>query len=400
MGPLQGIKVLDLTSMVSGPVAAMMLGDQGADVIKVEPLRGEQLRHLGEQHNGVSSTFYSCNRSKRSIAVDLKTEAGKEILWRLIDDCDVLIQNFRPGAIERMGFGEAVVRERNPGIIYVSISGFGEHGPYSHKRVYDPVIQALSGATDIQADRVSGRPTMFRIILADKVSALTAAQAVSSALFHRERYKEGQHIKLSMLDATVAFFWPEAMTGLTFADREADPRKTFSSIDLVYETADGYITASTISDSEWAGMCEALDRSDLITDERFATALARRRNASLRREVMGAEVEKHATAELLKRLDSHDVPCAPLLTRTEMLEHPQLQASNTFAEEEVEGFGVVRQANPAARFSTTESQIRSAAPRLGEHTEEILQQLGYGAGSIEKMRQDAAVKIYDEEAKT
>ena len=169
MGPLNGIKVLDLTSMVSGPVAAVILGDQGAEVIKVEPIHGEQLRHLGEPHNGIPATFFSCNRNKKSLAVDLKSEPGKKILWDLIASADILLQNFRPGAMERMGFSEPKVREHNPRIIYVSISGFGEKGPYSHKRVYDPIIQGLSGATDIQADRNTDRPNMFRIILADKV---------------------------------------------------------------------------------------------------------------------------------------------------------------------------------------------------------------------------------------
>ena len=377
MGPLEGIKVLDLTSMVSGPVAAMMLGDQGADVIKVEPIHGEQLRHLGEPHNGILATFFSCNRNKKSLAVDLKDEAGKEILWTLIKTADVLLQNFRPGAMARMGFSEEKVREKNPGIIYVSISGFGEKGPYSHKRVYDPIIQGLSGATDIQADRKSGRPNMIRIILADKVSALTAAQAVSSALFHRERHGEGQHIKISMLEATIAFFWPEGMSGLTYAENETDVRKTFSSIDLIYETKDGYLTISVISDKEWKGICESLERQELITDERFKSSLARRRNAEERREVIGEEVSKRSSAELLQILDANDVPCAPLLDRAELMEHPQIVESETVLRESYKGFGEVRQARPAARFQLTESSLRLPAPKLGQHSREILESLGY-----------------------
>ena len=183
MGPLQGIKVLDLTSMVSGPMGAMILADQGAEVIKVEPLNGELVRHMAADHNGLNPVFYSCNRGKKSIAIDLKTKQGKEILFKLASEADVFMQNFRPGAIERMGFGEKDLRKINKDIIYVSISGFGKNGPYSASRVYDPVIQALSGATDIQADRDTGRPKMFRIIIADKVTSLTAAQAVSSALY-------------------------------------------------------------------------------------------------------------------------------------------------------------------------------------------------------------------------
>ena len=164
------------------------------------------MRHMGMPHNGVPATFYSCNRGKKSIVIDLKTDAGKRVLTDLIREADVLVQNFRPGAIARMGFGEDVVRKLNPKIIYVSISGFGENGPYAHKRVYDPVIQALSGATDIQANRETGKPAMFRIIIADKVTSLTAAQAISSALFHRERKGEGQHIKLSMLETMLGVF--------------------------------------------------------------------------------------------------------------------------------------------------------------------------------------------------
>ena len=395
MGPLHGIKVVDLTSMVSGPVAAMMLGDQGADVIKVEPIHGEQLRHLGEPHNGVPATFYSCNRNKRSLAVDLKSDAGKEILWKLIDDADVLLQNFRPGAMDRMGFGETEVRKHNPKLIYVSISGFGEKGPYANHRVYDPIIQGLSGATDIQYDRNTGRPGMFRIILADKVSALTAAQAVSSALFYRERqghdHGKGQHIKLSMLDATVAFFWPEGMMGLTFAEKEVDVRNTFSSIDLIYETQDGYVTASVISDKEWAGICKALEREDLISDERFATSLARRKNAAERREVTATEIAKRTTKEVLQRLSQHDVPTAPLLNRMDMLDHPQLVESNTITRDVVEGFGEVRQANPAARFQSTPSEIRRPAPKLGEHSIEILESLNYGASARQQLLDDNIV---------
>ena len=240
MGPLKDLKVIDLTSMVSGPVAAAMLADQGAQVIKVEPLRGEQMRYLGPPVNGLPPTFFSCNRGKQSIALDLKSEPGQAVLWKLIDQADVLLQNFRPGAMDRMGFGEAAVRARNENIIYVSISGFGETGPYADQRVYDPVIQALSGATDIQANRQTRDPEMFRIIIADKVASLTAAQAISSALYHRAMTGEGQHIRLSMLDAMLAFFWPEGMGGITYAENEYDPSQGSGCMDLIYPTQDGF----------------------------------------------------------------------------------------------------------------------------------------------------------------
>ena len=275
MGPLEGLKVLDLTSMVSGPMGAMMLADQGAEVIKVEPINGEQLRHMAAPHNGVNPAFFSCNRGKRSLAVDLKSEEGKEILLKLVQEADVFMQNFRPGAIDRMGFGETDLRKLNKRLIYVSISGFGTEGPYSDSRVYDPVIQALSGATDIQADRETGRPQMFRVIVADKVTAITAAQAVSSALYQREKSGIGQHIQLSMLESMLAFFWPEGMAGLVYGENEFDVRKLQGSQDLIYKAKDGYITAGAVSDAEWDGMCRALKREDLLEDERFSTSAAR-----------------------------------------------------------------------------------------------------------------------------
>ena len=377
MGPLEGVKVLDLTSMVSGPMAAMMLADQGAEVIKIEPTHGEQLRHMAAPHNGVNPAFYSCNRGKKSLAIDLKSEEGKEILLKLVKGADVFMQNFRPGAIERMGFGEDVLREVNEKLINVSISGFGTKGPYSSSRVYDPVIQALSGATDIQADRETGRPQMFRVIVADKVTALTAAQAVSSALYQRERSNIGQHIELSMLESVLAFFWPEGMAGLVYKEKEMDVRKLQGTQDLIYKAKDGYITAGAVSDAEWQGMCNALEREDLIEDERFATSAARVSNSGERKDLTGKEISKWNSEEILTRFQEQGVPCAPLLSRMELMSHEQILANESILVSDVDGFGEVRQARPAARFNETPSEISRPAPRLGEHGNEILTELGY-----------------------
>ena len=377
MGPLEGVKVLDLTSMVSGPMAAMMLADQGAEVIKIEPTHGEQLRHMAAPHNGVNPAFYSCNRGKKSLAIDLKSEEGKEILLKLVKEADVFMQNFRPGAIERMGFGEDVLREVNEKLINLSISGFGTKGPYSSSRVYDPVIQALSGATDIQADRETGRPQMFRVIVADKVTALTAAQAVSSALYQRERSNIGQHIELSMLESVLAFFWPEGMAGLVYKEKEMDVRKLQGTQDLIYKAKDGYITAGAVSDAEWQGMCNALERQDLIEDERFATSAARVSNSGERKDLTGKEISKWNSEEILARFQEQGVPCAPLLSRMELMSHEQILANESILVSDVDGFGEVRQARPAARFNETPSEISRPAPRLGEHGNEILTELGY-----------------------
>ena len=376
MGPLTGLKVLDLTGMVSGPVAAMMLADQGAEVIKVEPLTGELVRHMAAPHNGVNPVFFSCNRGKKSIALDLKTEEGKKILLRLASEADVFMQNFRPGAIDRMGFGEEVIRKLNPKIIYVSISGFGNRGPYANSRVYDPVIQALSGATDIQADRDTGRPKMFRIIIADKVTALTAAQAVAAALYAREKHGTAQHIELSMLDCMISFFWPEGMAGIVFAENEIDVRKLQGSQDLIYKAKDKYITAGAVSDAEWQGMCKALNREDLVDDERFASPAGRVANAQIRKEITGEEIAKWNSSEILERLQAEGVPSAPLLDRMELLDNEQILANESIQRINIDGFGEVRQARPAARFSKTQTKLSRPAPKLGEHTHEVLSDIG------------------------
>jgi len=385
MGPLEGVKILDLTSMVSGPMGAMILADQGAEVIKVEPLAGDQLRHMAAPHNGVNAPFYSCNRGKKSLAIDLKSNEGKEILNKLVEQSDVFMQNFRPGTIERMGFGYEKLKKINPKLIFLSISGFGNKGPYAQSRVYDPVIQALSGATDIQADRDTGTPKMFRIVVADKVTSLTASQAVSSALFAREKTSQGQHIKLSMLDSVIAFFWPEGMTGLVFEENEFDVRKLQGSQDLIYQAKDRYITAGAVSDAEWMGMCKALDMEELIKDERFSTSSARVINAEERKKITGAEIKKWNSEDILERFQAEGVPSAPLLDRMELMNHEQIIANQTILREQYEGFGEVRQARPAAQFENSPSKIKRPAPKLGEHGKEIILSLGYSEDYLKKL---------------
>ena len=217
-GPLSGIRVVDLTQNLSGPMATMILGDQGADVIKIEPPGiGDFTRAMGGTKRGVAPGFAVINRNKRSVALNLRDPRGLELLKRLIAGADLFVQNHRPGVAERMGIGEAALRAVKPDLVYVSISGFGESGPYADQRVYDPVIQALSGLAAIQADVETGHPHMIRLIIPDKVTALTAAQAMTAALFARQRTGEGQHVRLAMLDAVIAFLWPEGMAAYTFS---------------------------------------------------------------------------------------------------------------------------------------------------------------------------------------
>ncbi len=390
-GAFDGIRIIDLTTMVSGPMGCMILADQGAEVIKVESHMGDQMRYLGPKHNGMTGGFFSCNRGKKSIALDLKSEDGKQILRDLIKSADAIVQNFRPGAMDRMGFGEQAVREIKPDILYVSISGFGEKGPYTHKRVYDPVIQALAGATDVQADRKTNRPQMFQVIIADKVTSLTAAQAISAGLFAKERTGKGQHVRLSMLDSLVAFFWPEQMATLNFVGKEADPATFRSGMDLIYETKDGYITAGAVSDKEWRGMCNVLEKPEWIEDPRFKEAGERMKNNAVRKEMTAVEIAKWNSADILKRLDEEDVPSAPLLRRNDLLEDEQIKANELFVIDEYGKLGPVRQPRPAAQFGGTPSGIQSAAPFLGEHTDEILAELGYTSERLAALRESGVL---------
>jgi len=391
-GPLKGVKVIDLTSVVNGAYGTQILADQGADVIKIEGPSGDLMRNYGTVHNGMSSSFLSSNRSKRSLCVDIKAKEGLEIVHKLLPGTDVLVQNFRPGAIERMGLGEKAVRKLRPDIVFVSISGFGDTGPYAHQRVYDPVIQALCGLAEVQADRhLDGRPRMVRTIIPDKTTAVTAAQAITAALFSRERTGEGQHIRIAMLDVMVAYLWPEAISSLSFVGHESDPARGQMGLDLVYKTKDGYITAGALSNSEWQGMCQALNREDLISDPRFATVVARGKNSAERRALTSAEIEKWPTREGLKRLDAHSVSCAPVLSRTDLLQDEQVRINEMIEIHQDGRYGPVRQPRPSARFDRTPARIARMAPFLGEHNAEILSELGYSTADAERLAQSKVV---------
>jgi len=388
-GPLSGIKVIDLTAMVSGPVCTMMLGDQGADVIKIEPLSGELMRSVGTSNNGMTTSFLCSNRSKRSLTLNLKDKKGIDILKQLLVSADVIVQNFRPGTMKRMRLDYEEVIKINKNIIYTSISGFGEKGPYSKQRVYDPVIQALSGLADIQRDQESNFPKMVRTIIPDKTTGMAAAQAISSALFYRERYNKGQHIKLAMLDVMIAYLWPEGSSSLSFVGKEGDPTTGQMGLDLVFKTNDNkFITAGAVTDKEWLGMCTAFNRKDLLTDKRFNTPRGRFDNKTERRLIIAEEVKKHNAKDLLKKLDENEVPSAPILNRTELLDNEQIIENEIIEFHTSNIFGKIRSPRPAPIYSDSPINGAQLAPLLGENSKEILKEINYANEDIEKLIQN------------
>jgi len=394
-GPLDGIRIVDLTSMLSGPWATMILADQGADVIKVEePSLGDHTRAYGNRRNGFSASFLNLNRNKRSIAIDLKTAQGVDILMRLCKTADVLVQNFRPGVVERLGIDEATIRKVAPNIVYVSINGFGENGPYAHKPVYDPIVQAFSGLTTVQAGADDRRPRLIRTVLPDKLTAVTAAQAIAAALVGRLRTGKGQHVRLAMLDAVLAFLWASDMGAQTYVGERVSQRTAASFIDLIYETADGFMTVAVMTNKEWAALTRALERPQWLEDARFQTPALRDQNIDARLEMTQDVLKARTTEEWLERLEAAGVPCAPVLTREQVIAHPQVLASGILIESEHPTAGRLRQTRAAARFEAP-MLVRRGAPRLGEHSQEILRELGLAEEAIAVLRQERIIGSED-----
>lgn len=398
-GPLEGFRIIDLTSVVSGPLGTMVLADQGAEVIKIEhPAGGDFTRAMANRQGGFSASFLNNNRSKKSVALNLKDPRGVEAVLKLAATADAFVQNFRPGVTDRMGLGEAAVRAVNPSIVYCSISGFGDTGPYADKPVYDPLVQALSGLTSIQGGSDDARPRLVRTIIPDKLTGYTSAQAITAALLKRERSGEGQHVKVSMLDSVIDFLWHSDMGSQTFVGGEFPQEKAASFIDLIYETTDGYITVAVNTDKQWKSLTAALETPEWLEDPRFLTPALRHENIDDRLTLTQSVIATNSSAYWLERLEDHDVPCAPVLTRSAMIDHPQIQASGIVVELDHPQAGKVRQARPAATFSVTEPDLSHGAPLLGADTDAMLASAGFTDAEIAALRADGVAGTKEEDA--
>ena len=384
-GPLAGFSVLDLSAIVSGPLTAALLADQGASVIKVERLGGDIQRHVGSRRNGFSGFFHVINRGKRSIALDLGSLEGRTIVERLAKNADVVVQNFRPGVVGRLGIGYPQLSALNPKLVYLSISGFGQTGPRAGERAYDPIIQFYSGVAATQG-RIHlehpDQPEQVNQLILDKLTAYTGFQAITAALLERSKSGQGQHIELSMLDTAIAFLWPDTAADLILEGPGVDARPPVGASGNVAEFADGWGTTMTLSDDEFHGLCRALDCGHVADDARFATLEARQRNRPALLEVLRGDMANAAKrlslAEAGKRFAAEDVPFARARKLTELHEDPQIAHNDVFRTVEHPIAGRLRQARPAPRFGRTPVAPGGPAPVAGQHTREILAEIGFG----------------------
>ena len=391
-GPLAGIKVADFSAVFSGPICAAMLGDQGADVIKVEAFTGDMMRRGLPQSNGLGSAFTTMNRNKRSLCLDLQKPQGKEVAQRLIQSSDVVVENFRPGVMDRLGLGYDRFRHTQPKLVYASINGVGAYGPYANRRVYDAVIQAISGFASLKGD---GAPEMVNSLVCDKVTSLTAAEAIVAALFQAERSGQGQRVEVSMLDAALSFLWPDTMNNFTFLEPDVEQVPYLDHSIFLHQTKDGWIATMPVQNVEFLATFRALDQGQLAEDPRFADQTSRARHRTELRELMEFAYRQFTTDELAIRFEAEDVPYSLINDRADVINDPQVEAMQALLTYQHPQAGLVRTPRPAAQYSNTPSNIRIHTPSLGEHNHSILSELGYSETEIASLQEDHIVQTGD-----
>ncbi len=389
-GPLAGIKIIDLSQIVSGPMAATMLADQGADVIKVESPHGDPVRTLGPRKGDRSAMFIAVNRGKRGLAIDLKTRGGRTILERLIGWGDVLIENFRPGTMERLGFGHERCAALNPKLIFASITGFGQEGPYRNIRVYDPVVQAVGGIAATQIDH-KGQPSLVRTLVADKVTAVTMAQAITAALFHRERTGVAQRVDVAMVDAAIAFNWPEGMYNHSFLAEPPPAFPEYGALSRLWPAADGQVAIGMMQDVEFIALAKSLGLDDLASD----TGLHSVGGRMARQKEWAPRVADAIAARTLDALMAGFIREGAVGGRVnavaDMPADPQVVFNETIIAIDHGDAGPVRAARPPARFAASPAAAQGPAPTLGEHGRAILADLGFADDMVARFAEEGAL---------
>ncbi len=394
MKPLDGIRVLDLSRVLAGPYCTMMLADMGAEVVKIEtPGSGDDTRQWGPPFvQGESAYFLSLNRGKRSLTLNLKSAAGKRILERLIDRSDILVENFRPGTLDRLGFSYEVVSHRNPRMVYCSISGFGQTGPLASRPGYDLILQGEGGLMSLTGfpDR---EPTKVGVAIADIVAGMFACQGILLALYARERTGEGQRVDIGLLDGQVAILTFQAgiyfMTGRV-PGRRGNEHPMIAPYET-YRARDGYFNLAVGNDSLWQTFCQTVGLSDLLQDSRFASVSSRVENRPALNAILGKIFAEKTVAEWLQTLTKAGIPCGPIHTLADVLTHPQTLARGMVVERPHPLLGSLKLTGTPVKLSATPGAVTTAPPLLGQHTEEVLRELGYSAADVETFRKAGAV---------
>ena len=390
MKPYEGITIVELSTMITASLASMMLAEQGARVIKVEPIgEGDPLRTSGTSKGGMAALFASCNRGKESIRVDLRSKSGQELLREISMKVDVLIHNFRPGVMDKHGLGSDHLRGSNSRLIYTAISGFGTNGPLKAAPAYDPVIQAYSGMTAAQD---ASSPAFIKNLMCDKLTAYTACQAISSALYIREKTGKGQHIDLSMLDAAMFFLFPDAFGNHTLLDDDVERKPLLS--DLLYEmtlTKDGGLTISAATEVQRAGVYKALGLESMMEDERFTPVENLLANIGEYRAILTEAFSQITTDDALQKLQEQDVPCARCYTLDEAISQEQLIANDSVEVQDHPVLGKLRAFRTPARFEGKSLPIGGPAPMHGQHTDSTLESFGFSSEKITNLRKEGAI---------
>jgi crotonobetainyl-CoA:carnitine CoA-transferase CaiB-like acyl-CoA transferase len=392
-GPLKGLRILDMTGVVLGPFATQMLGDWGAEVIKVEPPTGDLVRNSGVYRNrGMASVFLAINRNKRSLCLDIKAPQGAEVLRRLIPRVDVLATNVRPAGMARAGFGWEDCAKLNPRLIYAVATGFGQDGPHRARPAFDEIIQAASGFADIVGEE-QGRPVFVPSLIADKLTGMALAMATLGALLHRERTGEGQLVEVPMLETLTAFIGVEHLGGLAFDPPTGKPGYDRLRHRKPVPTADGWMTLLPYTAAHWRAFFTAAGREELIEELGVDDPLKRNANIDKVYARTAEIAQTRGTAEWLELCEKLDIPATAFCQLDELPEHPHLKAVGMFQLMEHPSEGRVRTTRPPTKFSRSPANVRSLAPRLGENSREVLEELGYDAAAIEDLAARKVIRL-------
>ncbi|MSO77922.1 MAG: CoA transferase [Alphaproteobacteria bacterium] len=394
-GPFAGLRVVDLTTVIVGPYTGMLLGDLGADVVKIEPPTGDLTRGVGPSRSaGLTSHYMNVNRNKRSLVLDLKQAKALEAMYRLVKGADIFVHNMRPEPLARLGCDYQALSAVNPRLIFCGIAGFGQGGRYAGQPAYDDVIQGASGLAALQ-HKVTGKPGFVGMLIADKTTALFAAYATSAALFARERTGEGQEIEVPMFESMTSFVMIEHLYGRSFEPAlgtTGSPRHATGDR-RPFATKDGFICVLPGGDHHWEAFFGAAGRPDLMLDSRFATRQARVENRAAAVAVMDELLKAKTTDQWLGLLREADVPAMPIIETEDLIDDPHLRDVGFFNMIDHPIEGMLRLLGVPMRFTKTPGSIRRIAPRLGEHSAEILAEIGYGAGEIEAMIRAGVTRV-------